>query len=335
MHEPADMSLWTGRIDSEEPAELSYRLHQLIQPTCDQKSVMVLDQNTALALIGFCSDEGVRRNQGRVGARHGPDRLRRALANLPWPADLPITDAGNVTCQGHDLEQAQRELAEQVSRRLSAGQLPFVLGGGHEMAYGSWLGLVNHLQQIQKQEQKQAQAQAPRIGIINFDAHFDLRLDREGASSGTPFYQIAQQCEQRGLAFNYCCLGVSAMANTQALFRRADSLGVSYRRDTEMAIDQLAATRQQLQRFIDACDVIYLSIDLDVLPASIAPGVSAPAPRGVGLDVLEPLLQQICDSGKLRLADIAEYNPEFDIDNWTARVATRLFHLIANGAINR
>ena len=328
MYQAADMSLWTGRVDSEEPAELGYRLHQVVQPLSDRQDAPVLDQRDALALIGFCSDEGVRRNQGRVGARKGPDRLRRALANLPWPVDRPVYDAGNVICQGNNLEQAQLDLAEQVSHCLSAGLLPFVLGGGHELAYGSWLGLINHQQSL-------AQTDLPRIGIINLDAHFDLRLYSEGASSGTPFYQIAQQCQALGIPFNYCCWGVSETANTAALFQRADSLGVSYRRDTEMAITQLTETLQQLQLFIDDCDAIYLSIDLDVLPASVAPGVSAPAPRGVGLEVLEPLIQQISQSGKLKLADIAEYNPEFDIDNWTARVAARLFHLIANGALSR
>lgn len=324
MYQAADMSLWTGRIDTEEPAELSYRLHQVVQSL----SPVNEQQSDALALIGFCCDEGVRRNRGRVGARKGPDRLRRALANLPWAADRPLYDAGNVICLGHDLEQAHLELAERVCHCLSAGQLPFVLGGGHEMAYGSWLGLINHQQSL-------AQTELPRIGIINFDAHFDLRLDSEGGSSGTPFYQIAQQCQALAIPFNYCCLGVSKTANTAALFQRADSLGVSYRRDAEMTLLQLEQTLQQLQLFIDDCDLIYLSIDLDVLPASVAPGVSAPAARGVGLEVLEPLIQQITQSGKLKLADIAEYNPEFDIDQQTARVVARLFHLIANGALRR
>lgn len=328
MHQTADMGLWTGRVDSEEPAELGYRLHQRIAPLPDQKSAPVPDRCDALALLGFCCDEGVRRNRGRIGARNGPDLLRRALANLPWPSDRPVYDGGNVICQDRDLEQAHLELAERVSHCLRIGLLPLVLGGGHEMAYGSWLGLINHQQSL-------AQTERPRIGIVNFDAHFDLRLDSEGASSGTPFYQIAQQCQARGIPFNYCCLGVSAMANTQALFQRAESLGVCYRGDSEMAITRLAETQQQLQLFMEECDLIYLSIDLDVLPASVAPGVSAPAARGVALEVLEPLIQQITQSGKLRLADIAEYNPEFDIDNWTARVAARLFHLIANGALNR
>ncbi|MEH6824912.1 MAG: formimidoylglutamase [Motiliproteus sp.] len=322
MYQPTDASLWSGRVDSEEPAKLACRLHQVVQPLSSVNE----QQRHALALIGFCSDEGVRRNQGRIGARNGPDRLRRVLANLPWPADRPVYDAGNVICQDNDLEQAHLALADRVNHCLTADHLCFVLGGGHEMAYGSWLGLVNYYQ---------SQAQIPRIGIVNFDAHFDLRLDSNGASSGTPFYQIAQQCQQRGLPFKYCCLGISDMANTQALFQRAAALGVSYRRDADMAITQLPETRQQLQQFMDDCDAIYLSIDLDVLPASIAPGVSAPAPRGVGLEVLEPLIQLISRSGKLRLADIAEYNPEFDIDNWTARVAARLFHLIVNGALSR
>jgi len=320
MFQPTDLSLWAGRVDTEEAAEFSCRLHQRVQPLAGQRN--------ALALLGFCSDEGVRRNQGRIGARNGPDRLRRALANLPWPANQPVYDAGNLLCQAQNLEQAQQALADRVSHCLAAGHLTFILGGGHEMAYGSWLGLLQALQQ------QELTPELPTIGIVNFDAHFDLRQDSQGASSGTPFYQIDQQCKALGIPFNYCCLGVSETANTQALFQRAATLGVNYRRDTEMTITQLEDSLQQLQRFMSDCDQIYLSIDLDVLPASVAPGVSAPAARGVNLEVLEPLISAVARSGKLKLADIAEYNPDFDIDNWTARVAARLFHLITTGALS-
>ncbi len=304
-------NIWSGRVDSEESLEVACRLHQAIAPLGEGPE--------GVAVIGFCSDEGVRRNKGRVGARHAPDQLRRALANLPWPINRPVYDAGNVICEGEALERAHYALAESVSNCLDEGHFPVVLGGGHEVAYGSWLGLAQHLQQ---------RARMPRIGIINFDAHFDLRLDTNGCSSGTPFYQIAQQCEQQGYPFHYCCLGVSEMANTQALFQRADALGVSYRRDADMGSNQLDDSLKQLNQFIASCDVLYLTIDLDVLPASVAPGVSAPAPRGVSLEVLEPLIVAIKASGKLKLADIAEYNPKFDIDNWTARVAARLVHCI-------
>jgi len=309
--------IWSGRVDADEPADLATRLHQVIKPLAtDPTGVQV---QSGPALIGFCSDEGVRRNQGRVGAAQAPDRLRRALANLPWAPERAAYDAGNVECEGQQLEAAHQTLADRVQHCLSGGHFPLVLGGGHEMAFGTWLGLFRHFE---------AKGERPRIGIVNFDAHFDLRPDGNGASSGTPFYQIARQCRAHGQEFRYCCLGVSEVSNTAALFRRADELGVSYRRDTEMGLLQLEETIAQLQRFIETCDLLYLTIDLDVLPAGVAPGVSAPAARGVGLEILEPLIDLIRHSGKLKIADIAEYNPTFDIDNWTARAAARLIHFI-------
>ena len=71
---------------------------------------------------------------------------------------------------------------------------------------------------------------------------------------------------------------------------------------------------------------------LDVLPAAVAPGVSAPAPRGVDLDVIESVIDAVASCGKLRLADIAELNPAFDIDQRTARVAARLVARIVETA---
>jgi formiminoglutamase len=308
--------VWQGRVDDEEPEHLASRIHQRISPLNEQRD--------GLAIVGFCSDEGVRRNKGRVGARHSPDMLRKALANIPWSVERPIYDAGNVVCQQQALESAHAELGAKVTQLLDTGHFPFVLGGGHEVAYGSWLGLFNHYHS----QNGQSQNASPQIGIINFDAHFDLRKDTNGVSSGTPFYQIAQDCKRHNSEFKYCCLGVSEMANTPALFQRADALNVSYRLDSQMGIGHLEASIKQLETFIQGCDVLYLTIDLDVLPASSAPGVSAPAPKGVVLDIIEPLIEIIKSSGKLKLADIAEYNPEYDIDQWTARIAARLFHLI-------
>ena len=135
-----------------------------------------------LTLLGFASDEGVRRNQGRVGAAKGPDHIRQALVNLPWRGQTPVWDSGNIACPGNDLEQAQQGYARQVSVLLNQGQMVAGLGGGHEIGWGSYLGLMLHLQ-----------GQPTRnVGIINFDAHFDLRLPEAGASSGTPFWQAAE-----------------------------------------------------------------------------------------------------------------------------------------------
>ncbi|MCL7930591.1 formimidoylglutamase [Halomonas llamarensis] len=301
-----DMSVWAGRTDPEPNSE---RWHQKIQP---------LSQTAApgCALLGFESDAGVARNQGRIGAAKGPAALRKALAPLAWHRTGPAYDAGNVRCEGDALEAAQQKLADQLSALLEAEHFPIVLGGGHEVAYGSWLGLAQHL--ANKGER------APRIGIINFDAHFDLRDPSHVRSSGTPFTQIADQCAQRGWPFRYACLGVSRAANTRALFHRAAELGVMIREDRDFQPAYLERIQRDLERFMVRCDHLYLSIDLDVLPTGEAPGVSAPAARGVSLSLLEPLIEIIRDSGKLRLADLAELNPDHDIDSRTARTAARL-----------
>lgn len=308
-------SIWTGRMDQGETSELSLRLHQLIKPLSAADA-------SGLAILGFCSDEGVRRNQGRVGAAQAPNQIRKLLAGIPWTSKQAVYEAGNVHCVEGNLESAHTHLAERITQLLDQNHFPMILGGGHEIAYGSWLGLANHLV---------AHTPKPKIGIINFDAHFDLRTDINGCNSGTPFYQMAQSCKKREWEFQYCCLGVSEMANTQALFQRARDWQVSYRLDKQMSLLDIADTLLQVKTFIAGCDHLYLTIDLDVLPASVAPGVSAPAARGVHLEILEPVIDLIRASRKLRLADIAEYNPNYDQDLQTARIAARLFYSITGG----
>lgn len=309
MAERVDMSAWAGRID---PEPDSLRWHQCIQPLANTSP-------PGAALLGFASDAGVKRNQGRPGATAGPLAIRRALANLAWHRDGAALDAGDVVCENDALEAAQHQLGKRVATLLDADHFPIVLGGGHEVAFGSWQGLARHLEN---------QNHIPRIGIINLDAHFDLRDPSQACSSGTPFAQIAAECEARGWPFRYACLGVSRASNTRALFHRAEALGVLMREDREFDVRKLDAIIRDVERFIVRCDHLYLTVDLDVLPAHEAPGVSAPAARGVPLALLEPLIEVIRDSGKLRLADLAELNPQHDIDNRTARVAARLVHLL-------
>ena len=308
---PVDLSVWQGRVDAAE-GPLARRWHQVMQP---------LDARTAAGtttLLGFACDAGVARNHGRVGAAEGPRAIRHALRNMPLHECTQLADGGDVLCEGDALEAAQQALAAVVAGELDAQRFPLVLGGGHEMAWGSFSGLAAHLA---------VRSGAPRIGIVNFDAHFDLRRDVR-ATSGTPFLQIAADCAARGWPFRYACLGVSRYSNTEALFARAQEHDVMWRLDEAVSV---AGTSPALSAFTASVDHVYLTFCLDVLPAAVAPGVSAPAARGVGLDVLEPLVDAVCATGKVRLADIAEMNPRFDIDGRTAAVAARLAARIANG----
>lgn len=315
MHSDPDMTLWRGRVDATE-GEAGKRWHQVVTPLANATG-------EGIALIGFACDAGVARNHGRTGARNGPAALRGALGNMPVHRCRAIADAGDVVCEadGNDdgLERAQQELAAVVADTLARGRLPIAMGGGHEIAFGSFSGLARHLAAHELQ---------PRIGIINLDAHFDLRMAERG-SSGTPFRQIAEDCQARGWNFHYLVLGISEFGNTAALFERARALGVRWMLDEDMHVAALDRLRATLNAFLAEVDHVYFTVCLDVLPAAVAPGVSAPAARGIPLEVVEPAIDLIAGSGKLRVADFAELNPGFDIDQRTARVAARLLARVA------
>ncbi|MEU0743712.1 formimidoylglutamase [Streptomyces sp. NPDC006134] len=308
---------WTGRDDG--PGEENLRWHHAVHP--DPERAAPGD----VAFVGFRSDEGVRRNKGRQGAANGPGALRRALASMALPKPLRALDAGDIEVAGDGedvLEEGQQRLGRMVAALVDRGHPVMVLGGGHEVAYGSYSGLAA----------TRALREGGRLGVLNLDAHFDLRDDVR-PSSGTPFLQMARSEERHGREFNYWVLGVSQPSNTQRLFRTADALGVRCLPDTECGPLDLARTEGFVDEFLASCDVVHLSIDLDVLPAAVAPGVSAPAAYGVPMEVVERVCHRVAASGKLAVCDIAELNPEFDVDQRTARAGARLIHRMATARV--
>ncbi|OLQ88321.1 formimidoylglutamase [Vibrio panuliri] len=315
---------WQGRVD-EEDALAAKRVHSVIKKL--QVSELEPYRN-AVSILGFASDAGVARNKGRVGARKAPDLIRRALANMAWHKESRLIDLGTVVCDDDLLEQAQSDCADVIALALRSTPV-ITLGGGHEVAWASFLGLARYFEHLNPNK-------APRIGIINFDAHFDLRAFEHPSlnikpSSGTAFNQIQHYCQAKQWPFHYACLGVSRACNTTALFNRANELNVWYVEDKDLSHLNHVYHLTQLQHFIDNCDYIYLTIDLDVFPAAIAPGVSAPAARGISLDTINLFLDRILHyQDKLVIADIAEYNPTYDVDSQTARLAARLCWDIAN-----
>lgn len=290
---------WQGRHDGD--GEEHRRIHHVVNTT----------QHASFALIGFGSDEGVKRNKGRLGAADAPDMIRAQLANLPVHQSVSIVDIGTVVCELGQLEKAQAELADQVERSLQQGMKPIVLGGGHEVAFGSFSGLFQYIQHHEPQQ---------KIGIINFDAHFDLR-EAEQVTSGTPFLNAAKLSEQNQKEFHYLCIGVAKHSNTKALFDTADRLNCQYIYDQQLQLSEIDHLISKINGFIEKIDALYITVDLDVFSASIAPGVSAPAVKGIDLSVFDPLFQAIKKSGKIRVFDVAECNPRFDLDNRTAKLA--------------
>ncbi|MBH0006243.1 formimidoylglutamase [Psychrobacter sp. SWN149] len=329
-HTPADMTQWTGRAEPFETARARY-WYQLAQPY----------ENQYIGLVGFACDQGVRRNQGRVGARAAPPLIRRAFGTLPVIAELQqrfdgqlstlLGDAGDIHCDDNDgfaestLEQAQIKYADEVSAIVKQGGLPIGLGGGHAIAYGSFLGLWQALENTS--EATISTNTAPTIGIINFDAHLDIRQSNV-ATSGTPFRQIAEHLDSHNQPFHYCCIGVSRFSNTAALFDRAEQLGVQVISDEDCHYQPWDTLAKRVKIFVDQVDIVYLTIDMDCLPSSVVPGVSAPAAFGIELGFVERMVKTIMASGKVKMADIAEISPTFDIDSRSCKVAARLLATI-------
>lgn len=296
---------WQGRNDG--LGSEHARWHNVVTPYNGDAS--------GICLIGFASDEGVRRNHGRPGAAAGPTALREQLASLAARAGQ-IVDCGDIRVLDADLEAGQQALGEAVTAVLDAGGFPVVLGGGHEVAWGSYLGLSRSAA---------GSCDSVRHGVFNIDAHFDLRAD-ERATSGTPFRQMADAEADRGRALNYAVAGISPVNNTPVLFHIAEELGVRVLLDEDCADPEVADGF--VDDFLTRSDQVHLTVDLDALPAAVAPGVSAPAGFGIDLATMRRIATRLASSGRLAMLDIAELNPGHDVDNRTARTAARLIERV-------
>ncbi|NLN33036.1 MAG: formimidoylglutamase [Flavobacteriaceae bacterium] len=306
-----DKNIWSGRLDDED-GELGLRWHQVVKTGIF--SELSANSDEKIALLGFCSDEGVRRNKGRIGAKEAPDQIRKALANLPFDKEKQkkIFDFGDILLENDDLEAARKLQIECVSDLLKHHYLPIVLGGGHETALGNYLGLTQKFE---------------KIGIINIDAHFDLRIPVENSTSGTPFFEMAHFCAEIGREFHYFTIGIQENGNTQALFKRANELNTEIIRADEVHID-LNHVLRRIEDFAKEFDAIYLSLDLDVLDGAFAPGVSAPSVNGLTPFQVKSIIQKVVQTKKLKLFDVVELNPNFDQDNRTAKLAAHFIQEI-------
>ncbi|AZB21602.1 formimidoylglutamase [Kaistella haifensis] len=296
--------IWQGRFDGDDPL-----YHRIFQRVSLENNYNKISENDFI-LHGFAVDEGVKRNKGRVGAKEGCDIIRKNTANFPVvnPAFV-LKDFGNIACEDGNLEKSQKELANKIAAVLKMKGKSLVFGGGHEVTFAHFSGI------------KQAFPDK-RVGIINIDAHFDNReVDPNiGASSGTGFWQIAQEGEIHSLH-----IGIQKNSNTLKLFDIAHQFGMKYILADELFFENLPNIYQKIDEFLAGVDVLYLTICMDVFNAAIAPGVSATAYNGIMADsAFMHYFKHILKNEKLIAMDIAEVNPSLDIAERTARLAASL-----------
>jgi formiminoglutamase len=280
-----------------------------------------VDGRTRVAILGFPSDEGVRRNGGRPGAAGGPAAIREALLRLtPGGDDDPAlagllvhtVDLGDVAVSG-DLEADQERLAERIETLSRQGILAIVLGGGHEAAYGHFRG----------------HTRAGRdVAILNWDAHADVRPLSNGLGhSGSPFRQALEDEAGRCVRYDVAGLMPWRVAPEHAAYVRSAGGNTWWRGDLdERTVREIASA---------AGPPALASFDLDLVDAAAAPGVSAP-----GVGGLEPALWLLaareCGRNPRFLSfDIVEMNPAYDEAGRTATLAALTVWHILRGIAER
>lgn len=313
----ANMHIWLGRNDSDDDYD-SFFWHQHIQGI-DLASELS-DAPTALSfvLIGYKVEEGIRLNKGRVGAAQGPDKVRDFLKNKPcsFSKDIKIYDGGNIEFIT-TVEDAQATLATLVKKCLAHKYFPIVIGGGHDIAYGTMSGLIDYLPITKR-----------NFGIINFDAHFDLR-PYQYSTSGTMFRQIYDDITKQNASFNHMTIGIQRSSNTTSLFNFAKSINSQYIMASDLNNDSMSIPKK-VNNFIDKQDDIYVTVCCDVFSSPYAPGVSSPQPLGIHPEKFLKILKQILRKKKVVAFDIAEISPQLDSSNSTASLGALIIFSIVN-----
>jgi arginase family enzyme len=189
-----------------------------------------------------------------------------------------------------------------------------LLGGGHDGAYASHSALLR--------------AVPGPVRGINVDAHLDVRPLRDGLiTSGTPFRRLAERWRERYTAVE---LGIQPQHNARAHREWANRNGFAV-----LSLDHVRG--RVADAFAEAlrsnADAVAVSLDLDSVEASSAPGVSAPCPDGLSPADLYACARLAGRDARVRVLDVMELAPPLDVDGRTARLgAAAIWHFLAGVA---
>ncbi len=257
-----------------------------------------------VALLGLPDDTGVVMNHGRPGAREGPHAIRNALGRygvavpgFAEPLSIPgVVDAGDVQ-PGRSLEETHARITEAAGSLFGLGLIVVGLGGGHDLTYP----LVR----------ASCTARGVRAGLY-VDAHLDVRPE---PGSGMAFRALVEQCGVRALAV----VGYNALANSLEHRQWFHSRG-------GRVLDAGVSVENAQRQITDtaAGGPAFVSIDLDAIDSSQAPGVSALNPDGLTVGQVAMYARAAGRTPGIECFDLMELSPAHDPDHRTARVAAHL-----------
>lgn len=242
----------------------------------------------------------------RPGSRFGPGRIREASVGLEEYSpyldrsleELVYFDAGDLMLPFGNAARSLDMIAEYVRGLLDDGKLPFGLGGEHLV---SWPVI------------REVYARYPELAIIHIDAHADLREQYEGEplSHSTPIRKAAELIGGR----NIYQFGIRS--GTREEFQYARENINFYPFDV---LEPLKAALPELRG-----RPVYVTIDIDVLDPSAAPGTGTAEAGGITSRELLAAVHAIAGSGaRVVGADVVEVAPVYDSSEQTPIVAAKL-----------
>lgn len=268
-----------------------------------------------IVIVGCPQDEGVRRNNGRIGAALAPDLIREQFYKLTtFGISVKICDLGNIKLQ-NSLEETHAVLTETLKKILEDGKKAIILGGGNDISYadgramsevfgaGNWLG-------------------------VNVDAHFDVRL-AETRNSGTPYRQILDEKLIRPDYFYE--IAYQTHFASPVYYRYLQNLNVnliSLEQIRSRETADLELRELMRQKFINHSQSLstFFGFDLDAVRSSDAPGTSAPSPLGLRAGEFITLVKFAASLSNTKVIEFTEVNPNFDIDNRTTKLTAIAMH---------
>jgi len=244
----------------------------------------------------------------RSGTRFAPGRIREASANLETYLmsagldvfeSLGISDLGDLTVTPTELAATGDRIREVVRKVSLDGKVPAILGGEHTLTY------------FAVQEFRDA-------FLVQLDAHRDLREEYLGdrLCHATVMRRVLDTLPAERLIQ----VGVRSCSKEEAEFARREKIRAY---SSEQVMDGTSSVVAEIRKLVGGARV-YLTIDLDVLDPSFAPGVATPEPGGISTVQALRLIRGI---GELNLCgfDVVELAPPHD-DGTSAFAAARLIY---------
>lgn len=272
-------------------------------------------ESSEIVILGCPQDEGVRRNGGRTGAALAPEAVRKQFYKLTnYGITAKILDLGDVKI-GADLEETHQIHTQIVQRLLADDKKIIVIGGGNDISYADGAAVSNVFG-------------AQNWSAFNIDAHLDVRFDQP-RNSGTPYFQLLD--EKLLLPENFHEIGFHLHAVSPVYLNFLENLNVNL-----INFEEICTLRQKgkspdeviFERFFKNKKLqnVFWGIDLDVVRACDAPGVSAPNAIGFFAEELLDLVKTAAQLKETRVIEFSEINPKFDIDERTARLTAAALH---------